>query len=131
MNEILNRRSAIKALQIDEPDKYWCQIQTYVVGHSTMYIEVSTREQAYYLHFPALRYFSGPLLWQGADFHIAASSECLRLARSMERFDPLDDDIIINQLVLYQIEKPRLTVQIISGPVERVLHPPRWIPDNS
>lgn len=50
-------RELLKDIQ---PEKAWCQIYSYIVGHSTLYIKISNNEIVFYVIFSGVKYIEGP-----------------------------------------------------------------------
>lgn len=67
---------------ITGPAQYRCQVLHYHARLSRLYLRVfkgAAEQPAFYLLFTDVAYLDCPVTWQGADFRIAASDECIAL----------------------------------------------------
>jgi hypothetical protein len=85
MNDI--KHGGIFEFNLADPLSYECAILSYVIGHSRMIMQVDKNEQwrgpdTFYLVFEPTEYYSGPLRWFGAGFHIGPHEKCKELLAS-------------------------------------------------
>jgi hypothetical protein len=104
---------------IEDIDDFECLVGGYQVGHSTLILIVrnglSKTRRNFYIFFENVKYFSGPLKWQGADFKQGTTEECLkRLTQAKVYPDKtfLRDD---TQQRLYQVDLGSMVVEIIAS----------------
>jgi len=71
---------------ITQPERYRCQMIHYHNRLSRLYISVMKEQNpapAFYLLFSDVGYMDCPVNWQGVNFRIAQSEECLELMLSV------------------------------------------------
>jgi hypothetical protein len=112
---------------IVEPQAYSCSVSSYQYSHSLLLVRADRFDSQFkdtlYLAFGDVRYFDGPLLWDGADFCVAAASECAELLRKFrvglpDALPEMPDDFL-NSLLrifrLYCVETPSHRIRILAG----------------
>ena len=62
-------------------DALICKVTQYFMSHSSMQIEVFNPHDktVLYIEFLSVRYFDGPMHWQGANFNVQEQKECLKI----------------------------------------------------
>lgn len=100
------------------------RVYDYFIGHSTLYVEMISREQTQYLHFTNLQFFSGPMIWHNTVLLHKSRHDCLSLLRSMNRFDQLPDEIIKELFELFVFDGDRITIQIVCSAMEMLAQLP-------
>lgn len=67
---------------IRNPMLYRCSVHRYHSTVSRLYLRLYRGQEqapAFYILFPDVGYFEGPMTWQGADFRIESHEECVQL----------------------------------------------------
>jgi hypothetical protein len=81
---VKTENGARNIFNITEPELYRCQIVHYHNRLSRLYVAVykgndRATPALFYLLFADVAYFDCPVTWQGADFSIAPSDDCIQL----------------------------------------------------
>lgn len=115
---------------------YRCQVYRYFNGLSRLYLAVMKPQQtvpAFFLLFPDVAYFEGPMNWQGADFQIASAPDCIDLmlatgiiGEAVLQF-PDAYASITDAARLYIVHTPDRPVRIIAGSVTLLTEIPAGI----
>lgn len=109
---------------IPTPQIYRCNVFRYHSGLSRMYVRVfkgMSEAPSFYLLFPDVGYFEGPMNWKGVEFQQQDDDACLALMRSTGMVeDFLLEDAETRQALaeaakLYVLQTPLTTVRIIAG----------------
>lgn len=103
---------------LDDPEKYNCMVERFVVGHAQMNIRIfhQTDNKYFRAWFINVEYFAGPIRWEGANFCLATSQECLSLLHTrMNRFDGLRDNFLADYFKLYKATLPKQDIEIIAA----------------
>ena len=109
--------NSILELDILELDTCLCQMYSWKVGHSEIYIKLSTKEKSLYLRFQDVQYYCGPNAWIGASFQEGSPQECLQLLRKFYDYDVVKDKDLILMFRLYRVIQSRFEIEIVSMPV--------------
>ena len=98
------RAEAQNIFEIDNPDEYLCRVHMYQKSHSWLSIEahrkIANEYKPIFMKFGAVRYFEGPMWWEGANFYIASLAEYIELLGKFE------DQMIINAYASLQSQNP-------------------------
>lgn len=62
-------------LELEEPERFRCRVAGYLLERSLIVIEVSDKQQLFYLVLPDVHYYDGTFLWQGASLRVASRDE--------------------------------------------------------
>lgn len=81
---VKSKQGETNIFNISNPEAYRCQILHYHNRLSRLYISVFKGQDRatpaiFYLLFSDVAYFECPVTWQGADFNIAPSDNCIQL----------------------------------------------------
>ena len=119
-NSLSKQEIAFRLLNsIANPQNYFCTVLGYIHGHLQLYIKaantVTATDKSFILAFEAVRYFEGPMRWQGLDFRLGSIDERINLLQGgwidvgmwLEKF--ADDHL------LFILERPQYRVRIFSG----------------
>jgi hypothetical protein len=69
-------------LALRAPQRHRCQVYRYFSGLSRLYLSVMRPQQTepvFFVLFSDVAYFSGPMGWTSADFHLAPDQACIDL----------------------------------------------------
>lgn len=113
------------ALLLPNAEKYWCQIYHYNLGHSELSIHLVYETENYYLHFSGVRYFCGPMIWQGANFQLASAEQCLELVRRIRKSVQIPDEMIPEVFQLYSMKLGTSQVDILCHRMDLSKTPPQ------
>jgi hypothetical protein len=98
---------------IDKAEQYFCSLFRYSRGHSQLYLSLRSEDNdQLYIFFPSTLYFAGPYIWKGANFREESQEVLSLLLQGTESFDGMS--FKDRHYHLFTIEKPRLSVKIIS-----------------
>ena len=110
----------LSTYQFLEPDKWYCQVVDYNLGHSQLLISMTQVYTHETLSLVCLdtRYFEGPLLWHGAAFHVAPMEECEAILRKMN--SKMNEAILKTELEfqkLFTVDDVQalMTIKIMAG----------------
>ena len=117
---------------ISDPDGYVCSIGNLATNDVQSYLHIrihpkGNRSEFFIISFDAVRYYSGPLRWIGANFSLAPYEECLTILLKLpgyEDFLKVTSKINFDQLPatlrynLYLTGSPGLEVKIIAKKAE-------------
>jgi hypothetical protein len=120
--------SEYKMILIENADEYWCQLYEYRISHKVMYVRLNHKKhnrEWFYLYFSGVVYYSGPTVWDGANFRVVPPKDCLSFSRELGCFEHIPDKLILNTFQLYLVEKPSFSVTIIASSVTRGGEPPQ------
>ena len=104
---------------IANPQDYSCRVLVYSRGHSQMYVTAesttSAPDKPVVLVFDAVRYFEGPMGWQGLDFRLGSVSERINLLQGgwLKVGGWLEK--VAEEQFLFVLERPKYRVQILCG----------------
>lgn len=98
---------AIQTFQLEQADQYWCNVDFFTTSHSSLYVEAKYKDDVRFICFSSMKYYQGPLVWQGLNFQIASTQEMLAFSRGQSRFDSLPNEHILEVCTLYYLDKPR------------------------
>lgn len=91
-----------------------CKVTQYFMSHSSMQIEVFNPHDktVFYINFLSVRYFDGPMGWQGADFNVQEQKECLEILEriGVQYFEP--DTLFVCRII--NSSTPTAVVRIIA-----------------
>ena len=104
---------------VSNPQDYYCSVLGYVRGLSQLYIKAETispkTDRPVILGFASVKYFEGPMRWQGLDFRLGSVDEKITLLQQ----EWLDVGNLLNKFaedhLLFVLERPKFRVQIFSG----------------
>lgn len=88
---------ASNVFNIGDPETYSCRVWDYAVGHSVLTIEVirirypGLPDDLFFLEFDSVRYYEGPLTWQGAEFCTADLERYLNLLLKLQGSEALEE----------------------------------------
>ncbi|MDX1992714.1 MAG: hypothetical protein SF029_10000 [bacterium] len=109
---------------LPNPALYRCHVFRYYSGLSRLYLRVFKMQQeipSFYLLFSDVGYIEGPVSWQGADFRIAPTEECIALmlktglvGEAILQF-PDAYASITEYAKLYIVDTPNTPVKIIAS----------------
>ncbi len=115
---------------IDTTQDYHCNVFRYSSRLSRLYIRVfksGSDAPSFYLFFPDVGYFEGPMNWQGAVFHKAPANECLDLmvraglVQNIMLDDPETRAALAESVHLYRVKtSSEVTVRIIAGDASKL-----------
>lgn len=107
--------NALDTFKSEDAAQYWCQVEYYAITHTPMLLlKILFKRYVGYIQFWSVQHINAPMNWQGLDFQIASPQMTLEFARNHNRFDTLDDEVLIDNFKLYHIDRPRLQVQIVA-----------------
>jgi hypothetical protein len=92
-------------LKLPHPELAYCRVEGYRKSHSFMEIKVNykddlERDTAVFLQLPGVEYFEGPMIWQGANFRLASSADCLKLLHQLGRYEGVEDEYLSEKFQL-------------------------------
>ena len=107
-----------------KPGRYRCQVFHYHRKLSRLYLSVYQRQRnlpSLYILFSDVAYIEAPMSWQGAEFDIASSEECVKLmiqvgliGSAIHQF-PDAYASITDYARLYQVRTTSGLIRIIAG----------------
>lgn len=130
-----NQPGDINIFNVTDPAEYRCQILMYHARLSRLYLRVfkgAAEQAAFFLLFADVAYMDCPVNWQGADFRIGESDDCLALmletgliGKAILQF-PGAYASITDYARLYTVTTPGRLVRLIANSAS-MLHS---LPDN-
>lgn len=109
---------------LKQPEAYDCQIRQYKWGGGAMHIRLKRKNspEVQYLKFSGLEFFCGPLQWEGANFGIRSTADCLAILQKHGCVSPFVEVQHLEErnIRLYVVEiGGDVPVQIIANRVNR------------
>lgn len=106
---------------LEDAAELTCSIDKYAVGHSALWVRIMRNGLLVcYLYFTNVKYISAPMLWKSADFHMAPDEDCRQLLIKMGYPEKLAIEYTTDDLKLYVVEKPDITIQILAKGIEKI-----------
>lgn len=106
---------------IANAEDYWCSIQSYSLELSSLrvdaYIKSDPTNYLQFVFYP-VEYFCGPIVWQGANFKLAGSDECLDVLSKLERHEKVSSEKLIGKFYdfkLYTVMTPKNVIRIVAS----------------
>ncbi len=92
-------------LDFPNSDKCHCSIIGYMKSHSFMEIKVDCismkkSSSVFYIAFEGVEYFDAPMIWQGGQFRIMPSVDCLNLLHKLGRYEGIPDEYLLERFQL-------------------------------
>lgn len=106
-------QSSVIPFNIPNGSSCHCVISKYSKSHTHLEIEIAYLESTKHLIFEGVEYFSGPMMWKGADLAVATPSECLRLLHQLGRYDEFPDEYLLDKFRLFLIAPPPSTTPYV------------------
>jgi hypothetical protein len=113
--------------ELETPDSYQCRVFRYELGHSWMTISAHDKNakewKPLYIHLGAVRYFEGPMWWEGANFCVAPIAEYLDVCGKVEGIEVVNqrnesisiiDDLVFSER-LFTFKTNSIVVKIIAS----------------
>jgi hypothetical protein len=113
--------SASNIFNIKTPQLYRCHVYRYHSTLSRLYVRAfkgEAQDPAFYLLFSDVGYFEGPMNWQGAQFRLAPTNECLALMQRSGMVAGVSVDMLaaLGEIArLYVVDTPHTPVKIVAG----------------
>lgn len=105
---------------IQRPEMMACMVTEYKWNRQVLTVKLKRDQspEVFYLRFTRVEFFAGPMMWQGADFHIGNDADCLELLQLTGRIGEFATEDHIRKIgyKLYGVDiADGVTVQIIAG----------------
>lgn len=113
---------------IKNPDLYHCRVAKYEQGHSVMHIalrslEIGDANPNFYLVFEDVKYFEGPMIWEGANFCTVSLEEYgkyIEKIQSREKVVDSQASLLLDFQMpipgrLFVVNTPNLQIKLISN----------------
>jgi hypothetical protein len=99
-----------------------CRVDTYLVGHSALYIRVTQNGiKLFHLYFFGVEFISCPVFWHSAEFLLMSTQKCQEKLMQIGYPKTLAEENINSGLFkLFMVQQPNYQIQIIAGGVERL-----------
>jgi hypothetical protein len=118
------------SVNVSDPSIYYCQIWSYLISHSLMLARAYQGDfltgDVFYLLFEGVSYFEGPMSWQGTEFQIASTDECLAIMEKFRRaeIDDVPNRELLDYLHLFRCKTPQGEVQVLAYNLHKVKNIP-------
>jgi len=124
-------------LGLTAPESYDCVVWSYLVSHSLLLVRAlkddsGTNDEMlasdlFYLLFSNVRYFEGGFAWQGINFDLGTSEECLQLMRLTNGSKALDipDEAILKYYHLIKFSTPQGQIRVLASDIRKIAHVPK------